>query len=69
MTITTHRTPAGRWLAGVEIPEEVWRGIGPKVSRFGGAQVEIGCLPAGAVERITEALRTATAPANGGDAP
>ncbi|GLF94995.1 hypothetical protein [Streptomyces yaizuensis] len=46
-----------RALAVAGFGEDVWRPIGPKVSRFGDARVEIGCLPADVVERMAAALR------------
>ncbi|GLF96634.1 hypothetical protein [Streptomyces yaizuensis] len=49
-------------LSAVGVGEDVWRGIGPKVSRFGTAQVEVGCLPAEVAELIAAALRVATPP-------
>ncbi|GLF96637.1 hypothetical protein [Streptomyces yaizuensis] len=49
-------------LAAAGVGEDVWRGIGAKVSRFGAAQVEIGCLPAEVAELIATALRAVPIP-------
>ncbi|GLF93893.1 hypothetical protein [Streptomyces yaizuensis] len=49
-------------LSAVGVSEDTWRGIGPKVSRFGTAQVEVGCLPAEVAELITAALRAVPIP-------
>ncbi|GLF98756.1 hypothetical protein [Streptomyces yaizuensis] len=49
-------------LAAAGVGADVWRGVGPKVSRFGTAQVEVGCLPAEVAELIAAALRAVPIP-------
>ncbi|GLF97604.1 hypothetical protein [Streptomyces yaizuensis] len=49
-------------MAAAGVGEDAWRGVGPKVSRFGTAQVEVGCLPAEVAELITAALRAVPIP-------
>ncbi|GLF98753.1 hypothetical protein [Streptomyces yaizuensis] len=59
---TTAATALREALAAAGIGQDVWRGVGPKVSRFGTAQVEVGCLPAEVAELIAAALRAVPIP-------
>lgn len=50
-------------LALLGIPEHVWSSIRPMVTHRGGAYVHLGMLRAEAVERMAEAIRTPSEPA------